>query len=408
MRILAAVGYFGRFGEADGVVTTYSRLVPLFSRHGHRVDILTHGPEDGIETIAEGVQVISHKPRLAIPLDRERDLDPLFPFFFGGRVVKQRQYDLVQTSAPGPSGLAALQVARKQDLPVLALFHTAFDQYARIRIGRVLGRLAGNAMGAAMRRWITWYYNQADLVLAPSEYSRNELGSWITKPIEVLSRGIDTEHFHPRHRDRSDDRVRVLYVGRVAPEKNLKLLAEIFSSGVDADLTLVGGGPHLDYFRRLMPFASLPGVLLGESLLRTYASADIFAFPSHTDTLGNVILEAMASGLPVVVTDSMGPKELVEHGVTGLVATSDAQFSEYVKLLIRDSELRRRMGIAARESVKSRTWEVVFERLHGFHRRLVTEKQSRSVPEAEENDVSTVQPVQADGTGSKRDAGGLD
>ena len=367
MRVLATLGFFGRFGETDGVVSTYSHLFPLFSRHRIQLDILCHGPENRIQTIADGVQVISHRPRVSVPLDKERVMDPLLSFGFGGREVRTRQYDLVQSSAPDPTGMVGLQVARRQGLPVVALYHTALDRYAEIRIGRGLGRTAGKAMGEAMRRFLVWYYNQADLILAPSENTRAEIAEWFTPRTDILSRGIDTERFHPRHRERSDTRIRVLYVGRVAPEKNIGLLAKIFASRNDADLAITGGGPHREDFQRMMPYATFSGLLRGDDLLRTYASADVFAFPSRTDTLGNVVLEAMASGLPVVVTNSMGPQELVQHGVTGFVAKTDEEFESYLTLLIRDHEVRQRMGAAARRAAENRTWEQVFNRLLGFY-----------------------------------------
>ena len=162
MRVLATLGYFGRFGEADGVVSTYNQLVPLFGRSRVELDILCHGPEDGIETVAEGVRVITHRTRACIPLDQERPMDPLMGIGFGGRVVRGRRYDLVQTSSPDPSGLVGLQVARRQELPVVALFHTALDRYAEIRMGQLMGRAAGRLFGGAMRRYLKWYYDQTE------------------------------------------------------------------------------------------------------------------------------------------------------------------------------------------------------------------------------------------------------
>src|SRR5207247_1799225 len=128
-------------------------------------------------------------------------------------------------------------------------------------------------------------------------------------------------------------RVRALYVGRVAPEKNLDLLARAFAPPADAGLTIVGEGPSLPELRQRLPNAVFTGRLGGESLARAYADADYFVFPSRTDTLGNVVLEAMASGLPAIVSDRMGLKELVQDGVTGFVTRSDEDFAAAVRTL---------------------------------------------------------------------------
>jgi glycosyltransferase involved in cell wall biosynthesis len=371
MRVLATLGYFGRFGETDGIISTYSQLIPFFSRHNIKLDILCNGPEDAIETVDSGVQVISHRPRLKLPLDKERSIDPLLCLSYGGRLVMNRKYDLVQSSSPDPTGLAALQVARRQKLPFLALYHTAIEDYTRIRVGRKLGKTAGLMISHVMRRYLLWYYNQADLLLAPSEDTRKEISAWLSPKTDVLSRGIDTTRFHPRHRDRNDNRIRVLYVGRVAPEKNLALLDKIIAFRKDIDLMIVGGSPFLDEYRKTMPYATFLGQLQGKALQQAYASADIFAFPSHTDTLGNVVLEAMASGLPVVVTNTMGPKELVKHGNTGFIAKSDYEFEQYLDLLINNQGIRRCMGLAARRDMATRTWDQIFQKLLGYYDRLL-------------------------------------
>ena len=186
----------------------------------------------------------------------------------------------------------------------------------------------------------------------------------------VFSRGVDARRFSPEHR-RESSGTTVLYVGRVSVEKNLPLLARIFRRHGDARLQVVGDGP----FRRRMgqeaPAANFTGFLTGLELSRAYASADLFAFPSETDTFGNVVLEAMSSGLPVVVTDKMGPRELVDHGSNGFVASNDREFESCLNRLIRDPELRRRMGARSRQMALERTWDAVFGSLFDCYREVV-------------------------------------
>jgi glycosyltransferase involved in cell wall biosynthesis len=212
---------------------------------------------------------------------------------------------------------------------------------------------------------VRWYYNHSDLILAPSAYVRDEIGKWLESPVDILSRGIDIDQFSPAHRIVEEGRVRpqALYVGRVAPEKNLALLVDTFKERDNVSLKVVGDGPYLEEMKRQLPQVEFTGKLTGVQLSRAYASADFFVFPSESDTFGNVVLQAKASGLPVVVSDKMGPKEQVNHGVNGFISSDGEQFAEAVDRLVDDPGLRFRMGSAARKDAENFTWPRVFERL---------------------------------------------
>jgi glycosyltransferase involved in cell wall biosynthesis len=185
---------------------------------------------------------------------------------------------------------------------------------------------------------------------------------------------LDTELFHPGRRDSaffekfgaSNGAVRLLYVGRVSREKDLDLLADAYRrlchDGLPVQLFVVGHGPYSEALAKSLPEAIFTGYLNGTELATAYASADIFVFPSTTDTFGNVILEAQASGLPVVVSDSGGPKELVADNANGLVTRSrDVEdFTEAIRGLVMNPTLRERMANAARESVIDRSWPRAF------------------------------------------------
>lgn len=371
MRVLAAVGYFGRFGETDGVITTYNNLVPLFEESRVELDILCYGPEDSIERLSDHVRVLTHRARVPVPIDPMRSIDPAI--FVGPTIaeISKTRYDVVQSSAPDPTGLVALSVARRNNLPLISIFHTALDLYAEHRLSGTIGKVPARAVRQLMYNWIVWYYNQADLVLAPSESVRHSLECTLKPAICTLSRGINTDQFHPRFRRRSDHRVRILYVGRVVPEKNLKWLESAVKDRDDIDVTVVGEGEYLPTIRRNLPRAHCTGTLTGSALSQAYASADIFAFPSRTDTLGNVVLEAMASGLPVVVSDAMGPKELVDDRKTGLIAGSEQEFADAINTLISDDTLRASMSREALQQVRTRTWQSVFERLESYYELVI-------------------------------------
>jgi glycosyltransferase involved in cell wall biosynthesis len=216
-----------------------------------------------------------------------------------------------------------------------------------------------------------WFYDQLDLVFVNSQSYR---AAWIDRGIaaekfRILPRGLDTALFHPSRRENAYWMQRgipkgttvLLYVGRISKEKDLDVIVTAWRKlrGPDRALVFVGDGPHLAELRGLAPDAVFTGTLAGLELARAFAAADIFLFPSTTDTFGNVVLEALASGLPVVVSDRGGPKDLIEHEVTGFVTRAlDADdFCNAVERLLVEPELRRTMSAAAHRAVQNRDWK---------------------------------------------------
>jgi glycosyltransferase involved in cell wall biosynthesis len=206
-------------------------------------------------------------------------------------------------------------------------------------------------------------------VVAPSEWTRSALVRRVRPPVGLFSRGVDTDRFHPCHR-RERGRTTALHVGRLVVDKNLEVLVDLFRGRRDVDLVIVGDGPERAWLEPALPRARFTGHLTGEALSVEYASADLFVFPSETETFGNVALEAMASGLPVVTSDRMAAQELITEGVNGFVGTVGVDFHLKVDRLIRDAGLRRRLGASAREFALTRRWETVFEGLIDDYRRL--------------------------------------
>jgi glycosyltransferase involved in cell wall biosynthesis len=180
-----------------------------------------------------------------------------------------------------------------------------------------------------------------------------------------MKRGVDTGLFSPRRRSRLTDKTRIGYVGRLTAEKNVRFLAELQQALTllgrsNFEFIIVGEGREEEWLRKNMPHAVFTGVLRGERLAELYANLDLFVFPSRTDTFGNVVLEAMASGLPVIVTQDGGPKFLIEPGVTGFVAESDWAFIRAVNALLTDQALLQQMRVAAREYACAQSWDTVF------------------------------------------------
>jgi glycosyltransferase involved in cell wall biosynthesis len=283
--------------------------------------------------------------------------------------VQRERFTEIIISTPGPVGLTALLAAKMLNLQTSGIYHTDFPQYIRILTEDSF--LESVAWG-----YMHWFYGQLDTVFVNSEEYRQ---SWIKRgfdaaKLKILPRGLDTELFHPARRDSAffekfgalNGEVRLLYVGRISREKDLDLLAGAYrrlrKEGVPVLLFLVGDGPYSEALAKSLPEAFFTGYLRGTELATAYASADIFVFPSTTDTFGNVILEAQASGLPVVVSDSGGPKELVVDKANGLITRSHdlEDFTRAIRSLVTDRSLRDRMANSARESVIDRSWPRAF------------------------------------------------
>jgi glycosyltransferase involved in cell wall biosynthesis/predicted metal-dependent phosphoesterase TrpH len=288
-------------------------------------------------------------------------------------------YAAIHVCSPGPAGIAGALVARALGLPLVGSYHTELSAYAGLRSGEQhVAEMMALAVGA--------FYRACDVVLSPSPASDAALAAIGMPPERVLrwDRGVDTSRFRPapRREPSPAGRIDVLYSGRITREKGADLLADAFLSararagseiGPRLHLVLAGGGPESERLReRVGEHASFLGWLDGEALARAYADADLFLFPSATDTFGQVILEAQASGLPVVAVARGGPLSLIEDRVSGLLCEPDAErLADAVLELAGAPLLREHLARAALRAVRERTWEHTLERLaDGYERAL--------------------------------------
>ncbi len=283
-------------------------------------------------------------------------------------------YDLVHVTAPGPAGVAATLLSRLTGVPLLGSYHTELAAYAGLRSGDGgIEAIASTALAA--------FYGVPGVVLSPSPAAD---GSLVALGVEAArirrwERGVDSERFDPARADRDAYRgeIKVLYAGRMTREKGVDLLAESFLRARRADprlhLLLAGGGPEEAELRdRLGEHATFLGWLGGEELACAYASADIFLFASSTDTYGQVILEAAASGLPVVAVAEGGPAALIENRHTGLLCRPDADHMAGALLQLASSpSLRHQLGAAAVNAARERSWERALSQLGAGYRRAL-------------------------------------
>jgi glycosyltransferase involved in cell wall biosynthesis/predicted metal-dependent phosphoesterase TrpH len=360
----------------------------------------THGVTRTIEEIRQRgvagfeIEVIGTDPAVDRRLSAVAEVE--VPFYPGLRIgvpsvpavvgaLADGCFDAVHVCSPGPTGIAGALVARALGLPLVGSYHTELAAYVGMRSGQL--RLA-----EAMRGAVAVFYGACDVVLSPSPASDGALAALGTAAARVLrwDRGVDTLRFDPSLREPigAAGSVNVLYAGRITREKGVELLAETFLRAREQDprlhLLIAGGGPEQERLaQRLGEHVSFLGWLAGADLARAYASADVFLFPSATDTFGQVILEAQASGLPVLAVAEGGPLSLIEDGVTGLLRPADVEILAAALVELAGSPLRRRaLAAAALSGARLRTWERTLELLGDAYRTALAGAVSRQIETA--------------------------
>ena len=350
--------------EVNGVAMTVGRLVDGLRLRGHRVNVIR--PRQHRDDAGEAGELTVR----GIPLPGYPDLRFGMP---AGQALRRRwraqRPDLVHVVTEGPLGWSAVLTARKLGIPVTSGFHTNFDRYS-VHYGMGWMRPAVSAYLRALHR-------RTQATLVPTEALAADLAGEGIPGVRVVGRGVDTELFDPRRHSASLrkewgvplDGLAVLYVGRLAPEKNLDLARRAFTAIAaqrpDARMIWVGDGPARKALEAAHPEHHFAGTRHAEDLAAHYASADLFLFPSLTETYGNVVAEAMASGLPVVAYRSAAAAELIGDGFSGrTVAPGDeAAFIRAATQLAMFEEGRQSMAAEARRVILPKAWEGVVSRL---------------------------------------------
>ena len=360
--------------EINGVARTLGRWADTFRERGHEVHVIRPRQEGE----RRGFGLVFGRPLPFYPQVRVGIAGPL-----GLRhLLRELSPDLVHIATEGPLGVSALLAARWLRIPVASSFHTNFDHYA--------GHYGFVGMARIGFAYLRWFHNRTRVTLVPSRATKTRLLADGVKRVEIWSRGVDATVFSPAHRDEAlrallgllPEDALLVYVGRLAPEKNLPVLLQAFArlrlSLPGIRLALVGGGPLAEGLSRATP----PGVILageqrGPSLSRWYASGDLFAFPSLSETFGNVVLEAQASGLAVVGYDCQGVNEQVVPGVNGLLVPPGGDLVASLAELCLDPSRRRRMGEAARDRALGLDWKPIFDDLEVRYRDLTEEPRTK-------------------------------
>jgi phosphatidylinositol alpha 1,6-mannosyltransferase len=368
------------FHEVNGVAHTSRNFVAYAERHGLPfLCVRAGGRATAFEHAGELRTLELGRSRASVRMEKDLEFDTIFWRHAGTirRELERFRPDVIHITGPSELGMFGAYFAWELGVPLAASWHTNLHEYAARRMSWVTRHLS-ERQGAATEYGVEYgalwttsqFYKLADVLFAPNDELCRMLERTTGRPCYLMQRGVDTELFSPSHRTRTEnDRKVVLgYVGRLSIEKNVALLArvgrELVAMGVKGvRFLIVGHGSEEAALRNNLTQAEFAGVLRGAALAEAYANMDVLVFPSHTDTFGNVVLEALASGVPAVVTGDGGPKYIVRDHETGFV-TVDDRFAETIGELVQDRVRLDEMRLRAREYALGCSWDAVFDRVY--------------------------------------------
>jgi len=352
------------FHEVNGAARTCREFEAFARRRGLPFLCVRWGktPEFRIDGPVRTLE-LARSP-FSFPLDPDLRFDLCF-YRLLDRVeneVRDLRPDFIHVTSPGDLGILAAVIAARLRIPMAASWHTNLHEFAARRLRWLPARKVENFV---MDR-VCWFFRSAEVIFAPNPELARELHARTGRRVRPMGRGIDTDLFHPSRRSRTDSALVLGFVGRLMPEKNLRLLPRVAetlrAAGVeDFRFQITGAGSERGWLERHLRDADFTGVLTGEALARACADLDIFLFPSLTDTFGNVVQEAMASAVAPVVMNAGGPRFIVRHGRSGLVAQNDADFCHAAATLAASPRTRFEMARAGRLQVEYQSWDRVFE-----------------------------------------------
>lgn len=364
------------FPQVNGVSRTLGQLVGALRARDDRVQVVhpDYGrPAAHPDDVLVRSATVPFYPELRLPVP---------PFGRATRAIDAFRPDLVHVATEATLGLATLWHARRRRWPLVSSFHTNFDQYSQhYRVGWSRG---------IVWRYLRWFHNRTLETYVPSNATIADLRPRGFERLVLWPRGVDATHFRPnrpgraalrRSLDIAPDALVIGHVSRLAAEKNIDYLASALEAvdraRPDVRFLFVGDGPARPAIEaRLGRFARFVGYQTGEDLADHYAACDLFAFASLTETFGNVVLEAMASGLPVVAVQAGGPGDTVRNGETGFLVGPQAPADHFAEALIHlmdDPVNRKRMARNARAYAESQSWDAIMLALRGRYAALVSD-----------------------------------
>lgn len=358
---------------ADGVSLTLNRLVAYLEEQD--VEVLVFGPTVEDPPVNHNGTLIP-VPSISAPGRPEYRVSLFFPNHARRKMLDFKP-DLIHVATPDLLGLQALLLGQSSGIPVVSSFHTNFASYLKYYGYGLLEPL--------LWKYLRWYYSRCRALFVPTPSMKEELQQRQVKTdLRIWSRGVEVDLFHPDKRTRDwreawgiseEDKV-VLFVSRLVWEKNLEVVKKVFGQCNELEnvkTVIAGDGPAREELKKMLPATIFTGSLYGEQLAEAYAGSDLFFFPSDTETFGNVTLEAMSSGLPVVAADAAGNRSLVTQNVNGFLANAkDTEvFFGHLSQLIREDEMRNSMAVKSRQIAESYNWPKVMDELMQHYSRVL-------------------------------------
>ena len=373
------------FHEVNGVALT-CRQFDAYARKNSLPFVSIHaGSETKVQESGSHKTIELNRGSASIAIESDLAFDP-FLWRRGQWLLEQirtSEPNLVHITGPSDIGILGAWVANQLCVPLVASWHTNVHEYGGRRfdkrfavfpggLRRSISSAAQNGTFHATAR----FYKMAELLFAPNQELMDLLRAITGKPCYRMVRGVDSEMFNPNRRPPGPRPFTIGYVGRLSPEKNVRFLAEIekalLAAGhADFRILIAGVGEELDWLAANLKNADFVGVLERDALADVYALMDVFAIPSETDTFGNVVQEALATGVPAIVTSGGGPKFIVRHEETGYVSQNGEEFIQFIVKLKSDPELLSRMSAAARTWACSASWDNVFDHIYSRYEDLL-------------------------------------
>jgi glycosyltransferase involved in cell wall biosynthesis len=354
--------------QVNGVARTLKRLTGYLEGNNIEYKVIMPSFDDHPKSIADQYYAMKSLPlflypecRLAIPQvwAMSKELNKFNP-------------ELLHVATPFNIGLFGMRYGKKGNIPMVASYHTHFDRY--------LAYYHLDLLSPILWRYLQWFHRPFEKIFVPSEETRQTLHTKSFTNVEIWARGVDCDMFTPQNHDsflrkryNISEKYIFLYVGRLAPEKDLEILYEMIkklpsSLKESVHWLIVGDGPSrsmVDRWEAEHSNVTCAGYLSGDELARVYASSDLFVFPSSTETFGNVVLEASASGLPAIVSNRGGVTEIVQDRITGRIceAREPDSFIQATVSIIEDPVQLQSMKLKARNYALSQSWSTIFGNL---------------------------------------------
>ena len=379
MKDILRVAFFpDSYLEVNGAAMTCQKLVRFAEKRGYPFLVVHAGPKTETKISGSVTEISLKRTPFAIPMDETLAYDPFFNRHLKlvEKALDEFRPDVLHITGLNDVSIMAAWLGHKRHIPLLGSWHTNLHEFAARRLKKMF-RFLPDSINSSIANFAerqifkgaVLYYKIPKVVLAPNQELVEKLGRGSGRAAFLMSRGVDADYFSPAKRTVSDGILRLGFVGRLRAEKNVKLLERLEKRLIELGkanfkFLIVGEGNERDFLEKNMKTAEFTGFLTGEKLTEAYANMDIFIFPSETDAFGNVAQEAMASGVPAIVSHQGGPKFLIKNGETGFVAENFEEFVQYSVELMDNPEKMSKMKQSAREVVISRSWDAVFEKVY--------------------------------------------